>query len=123
MNNLFSENFEVLTKFIFNLYDFDNDGRISREDINVIFSYISIKTRNKNIFKYANEDYKDRIESKEEIFKIVENIFNNKQTIDFEEFSDITENRFSETFIYVNLKFKFFIFKLAVNIHFGKETL
>ena len=44
MKMLFSENFEKCSKFIFNLYDFDKDGFISKEDIRVVLSYVPLNT-------------------------------------------------------------------------------
>jgi hypothetical protein len=101
MNNLFSEDYGVLSRLIFDLYDFNQDGEISRDDINILFSYITIRTKNKNIFKFANEDFKDRIESKEELFKLIEHFFGSNETINFEDFVKSTENKSSESFIYV----------------------
>ena len=39
MQTLFYEDYEKNTKFIFDFYDFDNDGKINKEDIRVILSY------------------------------------------------------------------------------------
>ena len=36
MKTLFNEDYEKNTKFIFDFYDFDNDGKINKEDIRVI---------------------------------------------------------------------------------------
>lgn len=45
MKTLFSEGFEKCSKFIFNLYDFDKDGRISKEDIRTVLSYVPLNTK------------------------------------------------------------------------------
>jgi Ca2+-binding EF-hand superfamily protein len=42
MTVLFSESFDKLSTFIFNLYDFNKDGLISKEDIRVVLSYVPI---------------------------------------------------------------------------------
>ena len=34
-------------KFIFNLYDFDKDGLISKEDVRVVLSYIPLNVKSK----------------------------------------------------------------------------
>ena len=39
---LFYEDFEENSKFIFNFYDFDRDGKISKEDIRTVLSYITL---------------------------------------------------------------------------------
>lgn len=40
---LFSDDYELISKFIFNFLDFDQDGFITRDDVKVIFSYIPFK--------------------------------------------------------------------------------
>jgi len=45
MTLLYTGTYEQLITFIFNFYDFDNSGRVSREDIRVVLSYIPINTR------------------------------------------------------------------------------
>jgi len=57
MITLFQGSYEQLTKFIFEFYDFDKDGRISREDVRVVLSYIPLKVmeqkiKNKNGMKF-----------------------------------------------------------------------
>ena len=39
---VFCSNFEGRTKLVFDIYDFDNDGYISKEDISAILSYMPI---------------------------------------------------------------------------------
>jgi Ca2+-binding EF-hand superfamily protein len=38
----FSTSFEIKTKLVFDIYDFDNDGQISKDDISAILSYMPI---------------------------------------------------------------------------------
>ena len=45
MVTLFSSNFEESVKFIFNFYDFDKDGLITKDDIRVVMSYVPIQTK------------------------------------------------------------------------------
>lgn len=47
MKTLLAENFDKTSKFIFDFYDFDKDGHITREDIRVVLSYVSL-SKNKN---------------------------------------------------------------------------
>ena len=58
MISLFSDNFEQSAKFIFNFYDFDRDGFITKEDVRVVLSYVPIQTkiRSKSHLKYEVED-------------------------------------------------------------------
>lgn len=44
---LFTETFENLAKFIFKLYDYDKDGKINKDDIRIVLSYIPINTMSK----------------------------------------------------------------------------
>jgi Ca2+-binding EF-hand superfamily protein len=37
MTTLFYENYEKLEKFIFNFYDFDKDGNVSKENMRVVY--------------------------------------------------------------------------------------
>jgi Ca2+-binding EF-hand superfamily protein len=55
MMTLFTESYEKMLKFIFNLYDFDKDSYVSKEDIRVVLSYIPLNTQtkvNSNTLKY-----------------------------------------------------------------------
>ena len=42
MKNLFCEDFGVILKFILDFYDYDNNGKINKEDIRAILSYITL---------------------------------------------------------------------------------
>lgn len=44
--NLFTGNFDVLCESIFKIYDFDKDGKICKQDIEVVLSYIPLNTIN-----------------------------------------------------------------------------
>jgi Ca2+-binding EF-hand superfamily protein len=45
MTTLFSEQFEKQIVFIFNLYDFDKDGFISKEEVRTVLSYVPLKSK------------------------------------------------------------------------------
>jgi Ca2+-binding EF-hand superfamily protein len=47
LSTLFSDSTDKIEKFIFQLYDFDKDGLISREDVRVVLSYIPLNVRSK----------------------------------------------------------------------------
>ena len=106
---IFTEKYEVLVELIFNFYDFDKDGKISREDIMVVFSYINLKNNNVTtlsssiqLFKYENEgDYKYRVESQDEITNYLNTMFEDEKMIDLEQFKVITEEKSSEVFLFV----------------------
>ena len=48
MKILFTEKFDKTSRFIFDFYDFDRDGLISREDIRIVMSYISLINQGKS---------------------------------------------------------------------------
>lgn len=50
MRSLLTENFDKTSKFIFDFYDFDRDGQITREDIRIVLSYVSLSVKAKNTF-------------------------------------------------------------------------
>lgn len=45
MMNIYCSNLETKSKFVFNLYDFDNDGLISKDDARTILQFIPIQTQ------------------------------------------------------------------------------
>lgn len=103
---LFSENFEKLVKFIFNFYDFDKDGLISKEDVRVVLSYIplnlSLKKNYSNLkLKFEKEDFKDRIESQDELYTLLEKSFESNSELDYNKFLYVIENISSDIFLYI----------------------
>lgn len=100
---LFSENFDKLAKFIFDFYDFDKDGSISREDVRVVLSYIplNIKKYSKLKLKFENEEFKDRVESQDELHSILEKCFVSTEFISEKQFLNIVENTCSDIFLFI----------------------
>ena len=47
MTTLFYDSVDKMEKFIFDLYDFDKDGLISKEDVRVVLSYIPLNVKSK----------------------------------------------------------------------------
>ena len=105
MKTLFArgENFNSLAKFIFKIYDFDKDGIISKEDVKIILSYIPLNKRksNKNVSDIVSEEFKDRIQSQNELVKILNIAFGEKEVLSFEEFISLIEKVNSDIFILV----------------------
>ena len=79
MTILFCEDFEKLARVIFYFYDFDKDGFISKEDIRIVLSYVglNIEKKNSKSEKFCKEDFKDRVESQEELHLLLEKCFKN----------------------------------------------
>jgi Ca2+-binding EF-hand superfamily protein len=102
MTTLFTESFEKLIKFVFKFYDFDRDELITYEDVRVVLSYIPLNTQKKiNVTKFENADYKDRIESQDELKKILDKCFEKLKKLDFANFQTIVENQHSEICLYI----------------------
>jgi len=103
MVTLFSESYEPLAKFIFDFYDFDKDGFISKEDVRVVLSYIPLNTKKFKKFesKFETEEYKDRIESQDELHEMLEKFFKNFNKLEFKQFNSLLQNVSSEIFLYI----------------------
>ena len=98
MKILFYENYEKNSRFIFDFYDFDYDGKITKEDIRVVLSYITLShTENENI------SYDNRIENQKELFAMINSCFGKNEKIDFTEFKNIVENKNSDIYLSVFL--------------------
>ena len=80
MLTLFSSNFEKLIEFILKFYDFDKDGKITKEDIRVVLSYVPIykKTQDSGGLKFEKDNFEDRLQSQKELHMKLDEIFNEK---------------------------------------------
>lgn len=103
MTTLFSEKYENIVKFIFDLYDFDRDGLIAKEDIRIVLSYVPLNTDNfkSEISKYLSQQYKDRIESQDEIFSLLEKVFMTNDKLDVNSFFRVIENVSSDILLFI----------------------
>ena len=97
MLKLFSKgrSLHSLSKFIFKIYDFDKDGKISKEDVRLVLSYIPIYSSDNK------EKYEDVVESQNELQKVIKTAFGEKNEIDMETFCDLVKNKSSDIFIHV----------------------
>ena len=100
---LFSSNFEKLLEFIFKFYDFDNDGKITKEDVRVVLSYVPIykKTENNGGLKFEVDNFEDRLKSQKELHMKLDAIFDSKPTLNLEEFTSIIKNKNSDMFLFI----------------------
>src|SRR5690606_9838541 len=82
--NLYAGNLEQTQLLIFNLFDFDRDGIVIKEDIKLILKYII--TGEENISKANN---------------LINSFFEKKLTLSFQEYSHIIENKNSDIFFFI----------------------
>ena len=102
MNKLFSESFHSLAEFIFKFYDFDHDGKITKEDVRVVLSYVPLQKKfSKNKMIFEQNEYKDRVESQDELFNILNSAFGSKEQLSQDEFINVVENVNSDIFIFI----------------------
>ena len=99
----YSNDYDILTKLIFDIFDCDRDGYISEEDCRLMLSYIPIT--GKLVLKEKKQEYEkitfqDRVDSQEEIYKIVRKSFQNNIKIKYSKFCDIIEKENSDLFIH-----------------------
>ncbi len=102
MATLFTETYDAQSKFIFDFYDFDKDGYISKEDVRLVLSYIPLKTKKmaQKDDKYV-EDYKDRIESQDELHELLEKCFKNIESMDYKGFNTLLQTVSSDIFLFI----------------------
>jgi hypothetical protein len=111
MVNLFTGDFNFLTKFVFDLYDFDGDGWISKEDIQVLLSYIPIDEKkshstdptNKLYQTIRSEEFKSQVKSQYEIQTIIHKIFRKDNLMDYKNFIYSIESVSAGIFLNVKL--------------------
>ena len=77
-----SQSINSLEKFIFKIYDFDKDGKISKEDVRLILSYISLYN--------IKIDEKYEIESQNKLQNLLKTVFK-KNEMDLNNFTDLIE--------------------------------
>ena len=134
MNTLFCDDYKNILRFIFDFYDFDGDGKISKEDIRTVLSYVEFTNKkennndnNKNIEINSVTDmnkslntkrlYENSVKSQNQLVDILEKCFKDmKELIEFKNFIYIVENINSEIF------FMIYIFLLR-NRPFSEKTI
>ena len=101
--DLFLGDYKTLIKILFNIYDYNRDGKISRNDVKIIFNYIPLKPN--EIFqrykiKYESDNINDRKESMNEIKQTMDKIFE-EDYLDEDYFKYAIENINSDLFIFL----------------------
>ena len=112
MKSLFSQevSFDSLAKFIFNLYDFNSTGKIKKDDVRIVLSYVPLQknddsskdlTSIEGNLELIKEKFEDRVESQEQLFNILNIAFKKKDEMDFQEYTNIIKNVNSDIFILI----------------------
>ena len=113
------ETFQTLAKFIFRFYDFDKNGKIDREDVRVVLSYVPLnkkKDQKSKVKTAITEDFKDRVESQSQLVDILNTAFGDKKELNLNDYTQVIENVNSDIFILI-LQF------LLESKPFSKETI
>jgi Ca2+-binding EF-hand superfamily protein len=107
---IYYSNFDNQVKLVFDIYDFDKDGYITKEDVRIILSYIPILKdkatggSKEGIYNQEGggvEDFSMRIKIQEEISQLLDLTFKKKDKINLEEFQEINENVTSDMLVTV----------------------
>ena len=108
MKMLFSqvETFDSLAKFIFSFYDFRSCGKIKKDDVRIVLSYVPLQKTDFEVIKEGNleiveENFQDRVESQEQLFNILNVAFKNKEEMNYEEYINVVKNVNSDIFILI----------------------
>jgi len=105
MKNLFCEDFDKTSKFIFDFYDYDNNGKINKEDIRVILSYITLGDDITSKTPMKNLTYTNRISSQEELNNILKICFKDikGEFMTYEDFKKVVEEVNSDIYLMIYL--------------------
>lgn len=104
MKTLFCEGFDKSSRFVFDFYDFDKDGFITREEIRTVLSHVTLNTDLSKVSAGA-QGYLERVHSQEELHKILSQSFEDIQgdKINYTQFLNIIENKVSDIYIFILL--------------------
>jgi Ca2+-binding EF-hand superfamily protein len=105
---IYCSTFEQKTRFVFEIYDFDADGYVSKDDISTILSYMPVtKTTQidgEGLFTQEGggaQDFRERLETMQEMYKTLDICFGDKALINFKEFQHISEEVASDMLLSV----------------------
>jgi len=107
---VYYSSFDAQVKLVFDIYDFDRDGSITKEDVRIILSYIPIlketkdKMTKEGVFSQeggGDENFETRIRIQEEISELLELAFKGKDKLSLEEFQKFNEHETSDMLVTV----------------------
>ena len=110
MIKLFTEDYDYLSKFVFDFYDCDEDGKITPSDIRLIYSYFPLKQDRFSLlhkFSYELPKIEDQLIAQEEIKKLIEWLFK-KPELTFNIFYGYITKINIDPFIFLILNLYFF---------------
>ena len=110
MLKLFTEDYDYLSKFIFNFYDCDEDGKITPNDIRLMYSYFPLKQDRFSLlhkFSYEFPRLEEQLIAQEEIKKLIEWLFK-KPEIGFDIFYGYITKINIDPFIFLLLNLYFY---------------
>ena len=110
MFKLFTEDYDYLSKFVFNFYDCDEDGKITPSDIRLIYSYFPLKQDRFSLlhkFTYEFPRLEEQLIAQEEIKKLIEWLFK-KPEIPFDIFYGYITKINIDPFIFLILNLYFY---------------
>ena len=94
METLFLYNSDDKIELIFNIYDFNNDGQISKEDIKTVLNHIPLKPELKNL-------YEEQQKSKIELNNLLNRCFSLKSTFKLQDFIECITDVGSEIYLFL----------------------
>ena len=105
---IYCSSYDQKTQFVFDIYDFDRDGEVSKEDITAILNYMPVAKDGpvQAEGKFTQEgggatDYRERLDTMQEMYKILDMCFGTKEKITFKEFQKINEEISSDMLLSV----------------------
>jgi len=111
MFKIYVSDMNTKLRLVFDIYDFDKDGSVTKDEIKTVLCYVPINKilegkliRKEGKFTQeggGNEVYLDRVKSQEEIENLLQFCFGEKEKISFEEFVRINQESSSDLLITV----------------------